>query len=187
MQLACRCLYCCSPSACTAVTPVPLYVSPRCHLGARTALTLLPVLFPAFGAVIKRAPLATVIDPPTVEERAKLNVLCLLRGCPSSSQRQLIPLGLPFYPEKHTPGTGQSASRWQPRIWLLSRRKGECNVNHGACQELVGQEAFVQPVLALCSAPYKMRGKKLSWSHGIAIEAGLDSSAPVPAAAWVMD
>lgn len=116
-----------------------------------------------------------------------MNVLCLLRGCPSSSQRQLIPLGLPFYPEKHTPGTGQSASRWQPRIWLLSRRKeGECNVNDGACQELVGQEAFVQPVLALCSAVYKTRGKKLSWSHGIAIEAGLDSSAPVPAAAWVV-
>lgn len=116
-----------------------------------------------------------------------MNVLCLLRGCPSSSQRQLIPLGLPFYPEKHTRGTGQSASRWQPRIWLLSRRKeGECNVNDGACQELVGQEAFVQPVLALCSAPYKMRGKKLSWSHGIAIEAGLDSSAPVPGAVWVM-
>ena len=33
------------------------------------------------------------------------------------------PNGLPFYPEKHTPGTGQSASRWQQRIWLFRRRE----------------------------------------------------------------
>lgn len=49
-----------------------------------------------------------------------------------------------------------------------------CDVNDVASRELVGQEAFVQPVLALCET----RGKKLSWSHSFAIEAGPDSSAP---------
>lgn len=52
-------------------------------------------------------------------------------------------------------------------------------------QEFVGQEAFVRPELAVCSAPYKTRGKKLSWSHGFTIEAGPDSSAPAPVAVWV--
>ncbi|XP_059718060.1 uncharacterized protein LOC132335495 [Haemorhous mexicanus] len=98
---ACVALPKCPPCARSCPSQVPVQLPPGYLYCSHPAARAVPTL-PDFGALIKRAPLATVIDPPTVEEGAKLNVLCLLRGCPSSSQRQLIPLGLPFYPEKHT-------------------------------------------------------------------------------------
>lgn len=84
---------------------------------------------------------------------AKSDVLCSL---PAETAH---PNGLPFHPEKHTPGTGQSASRCQQRVWSLRRRRKRRlsrDVNDVGSREFVGQEAFVQAVLALCET----RGKK---------------------------
>lgn len=69
----------------------------RSHSGARASLA-----FPDFGAAGKRAAFATVIYHPSGAEGAKLNVLCLLGGCPSSLPETAHPNGLPPFIPKST-------------------------------------------------------------------------------------
>lgn len=69
-------------------------------------------------------------------------------------QRQLILMGSPFIPKSTSWAQANLPPAGSDEFGCLRRRKeGECNVNDVASQELVGQEAFVRPVLAVRAQP----------------------------------
>lgn len=86
------------PDAHASLTQMAMQLLPRhpCITapGARSSLSL-----PDFGAAGKQVAFATRYLSPIREEGAKLDVVCLLRGCPGSLQRQLILMGSLFIPK----------------------------------------------------------------------------------------
>uniref|UniRef100_A0A8B9E3L9 Phosphatidylethanolamine N-methyltransferase n=1 Tax=Anser cygnoides TaxID=8845 RepID=A0A8B9E3L9_ANSCY len=94
---------------------------------------------------------------PVREEGGKVECSVLVTWLSQQLAETAHPNGLPFYPEKHTPGTGQSASLWQPRIWSFRRREKKVDVT--AMAQLFGyvdmtDSGFIAAILSIAFNPF---------------------------------